>query len=252
MKTRAKSEDGKAGVKDKKHIRLTKIKQWYMPADVVSYKRLRKAGVPLLKFHENMLPTISMIAKRKGVTAELVSFKDTILNPFLDRVSDDWRGLHEDTSCKSDSKTIRLTTTHRDAAEHVEPVLEDLRKFVGQFFERWGYKFTFEVSKKREKLLVHIEYWFSNDANPVIPIKDDPIGQQSFELTLGFLKLSFTTDDTYLNVVVHASRGGFWAPIHTSRCLYSQISNIQPTVEGLLKLTERDPEMAERVVQTIT
>lgn len=235
--------------KEPKLVKLTKIKQWYMPADTLSYKRLRKAGVPLLRFHEDMLSVVAMIAKRKNIHAELVSFKETILHPFMDRISDEWRKLHEDTAVKIDSKAIRLSTTHSDASESVEPVIEDLRQCIARFFERWGFNFDFEASVKRGKHLIHIDYWFADSKLPVIHLEDDPAEQQTFELELGFLKLSFTTDDKYLNTTVHVSQGGIWSVFYTSRCLYSQVANVNDMLQGLFDLSQRDPDIATRAIK---
>lgn len=257
MKKGAEVKAGKKGKKDKtastdkKLIRLTKIKQWYLPADVKSYKRLRKAGVPLLRFHERMLPTVAMIAKRSGIQAEEVSFKETILNPFLDRLSSEWTKLHEDTDVEINSKTIILKTTHADAADEVEPVFKDLEACVERFFERWGYSYTFEVSKKRGKYLVHVNYWYNDSKQPIVHVEDDPEKQTTIELVLGFLKLTLTMDDTHISTVVHTSCGGNWTPVHSSRCLYSQVTNLQPFIEGMFELSTREPQMAERVIPTV-
>lgn len=238
----------KGGVK---MITLTKIKQFYMPVDAKSYKRMRAAGIPLLRFHESMLETVALLGKLKKLKATLTPFKDGILNPFLDRLSDDWKSLHEDTRVKIDSKSIRLETTHADASEKVEPVIEDLRQCVQRFFERWGYSFSFEASTKRGKHLIHIEYWFSESKLPVIHLEDDPVTQLNFDFVCGWMKFSFNTDDKYLNVTVHTSHGGQWQVQSTTRCLFSQVSNVMPMIAGLLSLTQKDAEMAERNEQTL-
>lgn len=225
-------------------IRLTKLKQWYMPVDAESYLILKAAGLPLLRIHEDMLETVGLLLKRNNIRAKSIKFNEELLEPYLDKIAATWqKGEHF--TARITSNVMVFKTEHASVLEKGRERAVKLEDALRRFFERWGYIATIEKSEKRNKLLIHVTYKYSSDRNPVLHLEQEAEAMPTFSVELGFVKLTISMGAKELEVNVSAKAGTGWNSLHTSRTIYSQISNVKPMIACLMDIVNRDPDNFE-------
>jgi len=223
---------------------LTKIKSWYIPVDPESYNILKKAGVPLVRIHENMLPTLAMLFKKNKFRAKSVDFKETILDPYLEEIGRRWNKKDHRKATIS-SSTMRFETDHASIAEATRKIIPDLEASLRRFFQRWGYSATFELSENRGKIRFFVTYKFDQSKNPIIPLVEDPAALPIISLDLGYVRLRMTCGEKEVEVNISVAAGTTWTSLHTSRCLYSQISDVRPMLGALMGIVSKDEHNAD-------
>lgn len=226
-------------------VKFTKIKQFYFPVDADDYRALRDQGIPLIKIHENLMPTLGLIFEKHGLVPQLIPFKDTILNPYLDRVGAAWQ-KREHRKATINKTWMKFETTHASIQPEGREAMYKLEASLRNFFTRWGYAASFEVSESRGKLKLHVSYRFDPEAcAPVVPLAENPTSLPTIKLDLGFVRLSITPMKKEVEINVALAAGSGWNSIHTSRCLYSQISDVRPILKTLVAFVGKDPHNAD-------
>jgi len=228
-------------------IYLTRIKQWYIPADTDSYLALRAAGVPLLRIHRDFLPTVGLLTKKHNIKAKERNFKTDILDPFLDKVGSSWL-RKANRRCEIQATTMRFEAIKPEAFEEAKEVIPKLQKVLEDFFTRWGYGFSFELSQVKTRLRLNVEYWLDAEKLPIIPIEQDVAELPRVQLKLGFTRISMMFGDKYVDTLIEVSQGGVFKPLHSSRCLYSQISSVAPLIKALISVPSKDIHNSENPV----
>lgn len=223
-----------------KHIVLTKIKQWYMPVDADSYKVLRNAGIPLIRIHENFLPTLSLLTKSKNIKASLVGFNDTILHPYLDELGSRWQ-KKEHRKASITASVLKFETSSASILEPSREALIKIEASLRKFFTRWGYTAIFESSESRGKCKLHVTYKYDSNRAPVIHLVEDPTSLPIIKLELGYVRISITLGEKEVETNVALATGGIWTSVQTTRCLYSQVSDVRPFVAALMSVVNKDP-----------
>ena len=220
-------------------IKLTRLKQWYIPADTESYLVLRKVGIPLLRIHRDFLPTVGLLTKKHNIKAKEVNFKTGILDPFLDKVGKAW--LRKDNrKCGIAATTMRFDALKPESFAEATATIPKLQKVLEDFFTRWGYGYRFELSQVKTRMRLNVEYWLDADKLPIIPIEQDVAAIEPIRLKLGFTRISISFGDRFVDTVIETSQGGIFKPLHTSRCLYSQISSVKPLIVALCDVPNKD------------
>lgn len=240
-------------------IQLTKIKQWFIPVDAEAYLTLKKAGAPMTRIHQDFLPLIGHALRARGIRAKKVEFKASILDPFLDKVGTTWNKKPHST-CTIQAKSMKFETTHADGLSKAREAVPKLQDVLTTFFNRWGYRTTFEYSEVKGKVRLNVEYWFDPEKQPIVVLAEEPQEKQKIQLKLGNLRLSFVFDSFeskteiaarpvespnderppknyrigYVHTIIESSQGGKFNPIYSSRCKYSEISNVMPLVAALM------------------
>jgi hypothetical protein len=220
-------------------IRLTKLRQWYLPVDAESYKILRSAGIPLIRIQENFIPTIGMLTKKKKIKARLVDFNDTILNPYLDELGMRWQ-KKDHRKATINSSVLRFETVHASAAEQARLAVPKIEASLRRFFARWGYTATYELSESRGKIKFHVAYKYDPNKLPIINLQEDPTSLPVARIDLGYVRISLTMGEKELETNVSIATGTTWQSIHTSRCLYSQVSDVRQIVNTLMDIPSKD------------
>jgi hypothetical protein len=225
-------------------ITFTKIKGWYLPVDVDSYKVLVDVGVPMIRIPENFLPTLKLITKKHKIKARLVDFDDEIKNPFLDNLGEKW-GTRKHCKAVIDDKTMRFETT--DASIHTVSAahLLKIENAVRTFLTRWGYQFSVENSESRGKRKLHIQYRYNGDTLPILHLERDITAIPPIKLKLGYTMVTLRFSDRDVEVNISKAAGGKWTSIDTSRCLYSQIGNVMPMLVALGNVINKDQYNSE-------
>jgi hypothetical protein len=218
---------------------LTRIKQWYIPADTEAYLALRKAGVPLLRIHRDFLPTIGLLTKGHNFKFKERSFKDEILDPFLDKVGASWL-RQEHRRCEIQAQTMRFDCVRAEAFTQAKETIPKLQKVLEDFFTRWGYSFQFDLSQVKSRIRLNVEYKLDPEKLPIIPIEEDVAELPRVQLKLGFTRISIAFGTRYVDTLIEVSQGGVFKPLHSSRCLYSQISSVKPLIHALCEIPSRE------------
>jgi len=225
-------------------IVLTKVRQWYLPVDVESYNTLKNAGIPLIRIHENFIPTIGLLTKKHNIKARLVDFNSTILNPYLDELGARWqKRAHR--KATMNASVLKFETTHASVYDSSKEAIPKLEASLRRFFTRWGYSATFESSESRGKCKLHVTYKYDSTKMPIIHLVEDATSLPVIKLELGFVRLSLTMGEKDVEINVSLAAGGGWNSIHTSRCLYSQVSDVRPFITSLMNIPNKDPHNSE-------
>lgn len=249
-------------------IQLTRIKQWYIPADAESYLTLRSAGVALTRFHQDFLPTLKLLTRAKNIRGKEKDFKREIMGPYFDKIGATWnRKPHCD--CTINSRTMVFETLKAESLAIAKASIPKLQDILTKFFQRWGYRYTFEYSELRGKCKLNVEYWFDPDRQPVVILEEEPEDSNSkVQFKLGNLRLTFTFDNFesrtvinrggkrasgdderppkdyhigYVHTLVEISQGGKFVPVQSSRCTWSQLSSVKPLIAALMDVPNRQP-----------
>lgn len=227
-----------------KVIRLTRIKQYYLPVDAESYLTLRAVGIPTTRIHVDLLPTIQLLTTKENIRGIEVSFTHDILNPFLDKVGTEWlKGEHRTATIHA--KTMRFDTTHQSVMSKAKKAVPELQACLERFFLRWGYRHTFEYSEHRGKCRLHVEYWFDAKTQPVIPLEKDQAEVPEVVLNFGFMQLKMKLMPREVHLTIMTSQGGKFTPFHSTRCLYSQVSDVLPFITALMEIPNIEPTNLE-------
>lgn len=227
-----------------KIIKLTKIKQWYLPVDAESYEILKQCGVPLIRIHENFLPTLGLVTKQKNIKAKSVNFTESIMNPYFDKIGELWNSKPH-RKCLITSSVLKFETTNpkilKRSKEHLEKIAASLRRF----FTRWGYSCAIEISESRGRCKLHCAYKYSGDNLPVLPLVEDSTSMPTVKLKLGFTRISLVFMQREVEINIAKSAGGTWKSIDTSRCTYAQIGNVLPMLTALGDVISHDQHNAD-------
>lgn len=229
---------------DSNEVKFTKVKQWYLPIDADSYKVLKSFGMPLIRIHEDMMPTIMLLFKKHKIKPHLVDFNDSILHPYLDELGKRWQSKDHRQATLTKS-TLKFETTHASAQSKGREALVKVEASLRRFFTRWGYTSTFELSDSRGKLRLHVNYKYDSERMPIIPLIEDPTSLPQIKLDLGYVRLTLTLMKKEVEVNVSIAAGTMWNSIHTSRCLYSQISDVRPMIASFIDIVNKDPHNAD-------
>lgn len=225
-------------------VKLTKIRQFYFPVDADDYKLLRERGLPAIRIHENLLPTFGLIFKKYHIKPQNVSFNDAIMNPYLDKIGETWQSKpHRKASITK--SVMKFETLHASIQLQARESLHKLESSLRKFFQRWGFSASFELSESRGKLKLHVNYRFDPERNPVIPLVEDPTSLPSIAINLGYVRLTMTLMKREIEINISVAAGPGWNSIHTSRCLYSQVSDVRPMLAGLVNIVNSDSHNAD-------
>lgn len=220
-------------------VKLTKIKSYYFPVDADDYKLLRSHGIPVIKIHENLMPTLGLLFQKHKIKPQSVSFNDTILDPYLDRIGAAWQSKEHRVATITKS-VMKFETTKASIQAESREALHKLEVSLRRFFTRWGFFATFELSESRGKLKLHVNYRFDPERDPIIPLVEDATSLPSVKLDFGFVRITLTLMKKEVEINVASAAGSEWKSMHTSRCLYSQITDVRPMLAALVSIVNHD------------
>lgn len=220
-------------------IKFTKIKQFYLPIDADAYKALKALQLPLIRIHENLMPTIGIVFKKHKVSPQLVNFKDQIMDPYLDEIGRRWQAKEHRVATLGKS-VLKFETTHASIHNAAREAIHKLEASLRRFFTRWGFTAAFEISESRGKLKLHVNYRYDPDREPIIPLVEDSTSMPKVMLNLGFIRLTLTLMKKEVEVSVAEAAGAGWNSILTRRCLYTQFSDVRPMLAALAQIVNMD------------
>ncbi|QBQ74550.1 hypothetical protein BcepSauron_170 [Burkholderia phage BcepSauron] len=250
-------------------IRLAQNKQWLIPADSESYKVLAAVGIPLTIFHEDFLPTIKLVTDPHGIRGVGFSFRTEILEPFLEKVGTTWKKKADTCDCTIRSRDMEFEVSMKDPAfTKARASVDRMHDALLDFFDRWGYRMTFEYAEARSKAVVKVTYWHDPAKIPVIGLNEKPESDQEVAaLTLGGMRITFKMDNFnersrtlparpgqdpkfehehgYVHVNVAVKQGGEFVPTLSTRARYAEVSNVLPAICQLMRVPQFNPNNFE-------
>jgi ribosome-associated toxin RatA of RatAB toxin-antitoxin module len=198
----------------------------------------------LIRIPENLFPTLGLLFKKHKIKPQLVSFADTIRNPYFDKLGSTWQAKEHRKATISNS-VMKFETTHASIQPQAREAMHKLEASLRRFFTRWGFAHSFEVSESRGKLKLHVDYRFDPERAPVIPLVEDPTSMPQIRLDLGFMRITLVMLKTEIEYNVALAAGTDYNSIHTGRCLYSQVSDVRPWISALVNITSNDPHNSD-------
>ena len=223
----------------KQPVRLTRIKQWYLPADAESYTALKEIGRPLTRIHINFMPAVKLLANKHKLRGTEVSFKDEILDPFLDKVGTAWNSK-EFFKASIGNRTMKFETLKPEVLDKAKRWVPQMEEKLRAFFQRWGYSSTFDYSESRGRCKLNVEYWYDSQKLPIVVLEEEPKPLPKIQLKLGFTRITLQFGTKYIDTAIEISQGGNFTPLHTTRCLYSQVSSVRPMLNALMSVLDKD------------
>jgi hypothetical protein len=237
--------------KDIGTLKLVKIKQWYLPFDVESYILLKKAGIPLLKFHEDFLPIVQLLCQKNKIKGKLVNWKHSILTPFVIKIGSEFN-KNEYCSASINNKIMKFEVNKSSAAQYIKTkVFPRLEEDLINFFNRWGYSQSITYSEHRGKVRLSVNYWLDNNKLPVLPLKEPIYKITPVYLRLGSMRLAFRFGEKWIETVLEIGQGGKFNPYYSSRCLYSQVSSVLPLINALMEVPNKDMYNSDNSIDVI-
>lgn len=249
--------------KERAPIMLARIKKWLIPADEQSYLQMREIGIPLTILHQNFVAAMSMVGEKHGRKGKIIDFQKDVLDPFLERLGTQWNRKSGDApglyKCEVGPRSLVFESNDAQNAAKVRESMSKLEIVLERFFERWGYSWCATPSEKNGRFRLNVDYSFANgERPPIIGLVQDPEENQQFVLKLGRTRLTvsldgfrskseritgaYAKDDKtqhtigYVHLKIEISQGGKFVPFHTSRCTYSEVSNVLPMMRALMQV----------------
>ena len=223
-------------------VNLLQVKAWFIPADAESYAILKKAGLPLLKFHGEMLPTIKLATDSRGIVLRAKKF-GAYLDSKFEALGSAWlKNREHGRKCLITEKRLvfsgDLNTTNKKGICKIDHYLSDL-------FARWGYAYTSTYSETNAKLKLVADFYFDPKREPVVPMID-PVNNPEAEILLGFSKIKLTfftkaTDKTKARgwktpivlLEVFTQTGVEWTAVWSSTFSTTQIGDMNSIIAGI-------------------
>lgn len=264
-----------SGAQEPTIIKLAQIKQWLIPADAESYKTLAKAGAPLTIIHEDMLPTLKLLTDRHNIRGVGVNFREEIMEPFFDQVGRTWQKKAESCVSTIQSKDMVFEVSMKDPKfGKAREAIDKMRDVLYTFFQRWGYRSTFEYSEGRSKGVLNVSFWHDPTKQPVIGLDDTEEKREKVQIVFGNRRFTFKFDPFeskttrakqqghrspssdearvpldyhigYVHILIETKKGGEFVPTDSTKCKYSEISNVLPMLSALMSIPQFNPSNFE-------
>jgi len=227
-------------------LKLVKNKSWYIPGDTQTYKTLKSLGVPLVKIHVDMIPTLKLLFESRGIEARAQNFK-YLLDKMLDKVGSQWQAKQ--------GRTCRLAETRllfQAKGDRHRKAFNALDVYLAKFFARWGYSYSAEFSETPGRMKMVVDYRFDPERNPIIPTVEAPVKTVT-EFEMGFTKLRITFNDkptvagttrtrtlpANIQVEVLEKAGSDWRPRYQSTCVDAQLGEVTQLMEAVAIIHQR-------------
>lgn len=169
-------------------IEFVKVKSWYIPADAKSYQTLRSLKVPLLKLHQDFIPTLQMVTRPAGIRARSIPIKE-VMDKFMDKIGEIWLSKPGRRCRMNETRSVfhcKSTPKNRKSINKLDSLFQE-------FTSRWGFSYSPVFSETPKELKLVLDYKFDPSRSPVVPAvveHQEPV----FELELGFTKIKITFD----------------------------------------------------------
>ena len=148
-------------------VRFTRIKGFYIPADVESYRALYLLNLRNVRYAEDLLPTLGIILKPRGIRARLVDFKSGLFAPFMERIQTTWeRAPKRVVKFSRNRLVLESKNLKRDRA-----VFPSVEACLRRFFRRWGFATEFAYSETTLRGRLTVDFKLDPERSPIIEFR---------------------------------------------------------------------------------
>lgn len=220
-------------------VRFVKYKSWLIIADEESYKTSVSIGVPLLKIHEDMIPSLKLIFKEHGLKGKKEDFLETIWAPFFETFKNTWHVPERGRVLKYE-KFGRMQLVCKMKSE---ALLNKALDTLNLFLQRWSFLAETEVKKRGVSISVNVSFAFSERVQPLLRLDElqlpskDSVEPQIFEFgNLRFVfeeRKGFGKAPDYVVLKTESKAGDNWDCVHSANLRDWELNPTQ--VNGLIK-----------------
>jgi hypothetical protein len=199
---------------------------------------MKSLKVPLVRIKDDYLPTIGLLLKKNNVRAKQVDFRTEILEPQLEEWGTKWK-KKEFRDATLTGRFMRFETTKAEALEQAKKAIPNLEDAILRFLKRWGFAYKVNYDEVRNKVRFQVDFNFDEDRVPLITLEEDSAVLPSVNVTFGFTRLNFTFGPRHIEMLVEVSQGGNFTPLHSTKCLYNDVSDMRPFLIGMMDVVNK-------------
>ncbi len=214
-------------------VRFVKYKSWLLIADEESYKTTIAMGTPILKIHEDMVPSLKLLFKAHSLKGKREDFLETVWTPFFEKFQAAWHVPEKGRQLKYE-KFGRLQLICKAKSE---PVLNKALDALSQFLQRWSFISEFETKKRGVSISVTVSFAFSDRVQPLLKLEEaslpekEPNVQNIFEFgNIRFVfeeRKGFGKAPDYIIVKTESKSGDNWDCVHSGQLRDWELNAIQ-------------------------
>ena len=227
----------------KQIVNLYQFKSWFIPADADSYSLMRGIGLPLLKFHSEMIETIKLATMPRGI--ELRACR---LQKHLDAKFDALGAKWQSRAGRKCQITDRRLTFVAELNSKNKKAINEVDHYLSALFARWGFYYDGQYSETHAKIKLVGDYHFDSKREPKVPLVEEAVNPTA-ELVLGFNRIHLTffnkaTDQTKAQgwripvtlLEFETQAGTGWSPIWSGTFNHHQIGDLTSFIKGISML----------------
>lgn len=195
-------------------IKFAKNRQWYIPFDADSYRRLVEIGITSTQIHEDMIPIIKLAAEKKNYVLTGTNYRP-LEDEFIDKIIRAW-SRHEGRSARAKKNQLILRANAKAFSRAKSKGIPRAEQALRRFFERWGLDAEFTYSEKEGERLRLVVQWVKRDTKPIIDVLPQIEDQYTY-LELGLHRIRASHTKKYLYLDFQSKQGSGWANVRTWR-----------------------------------
>lgn len=216
-----------------KSIQLVRYRQWFIPVNVKSYKRLKRIGFPVTRIHEDSVPVLKLMLHKYAMTAKVHKWKD-MLKKFYHSMKGVWQKAEHVDSRLSSERMIFFTLKKKDKEQGLKQARVIVEKSE-KFFRRYGFTVQTDVADVRGIIKVTISFSWSNSRPPVIEF--DHVGNTEKKiLQMGNHRILTTKDPKFWYWYLEVKTGDLWKPVTSGKCLLEEVTDPLPLISSLMEV----------------
>lgn len=219
-------------------ILLVKYKQFFIPADVKSYRALCSLNMPVTRINEDLIPLIKDHAVRRGYELRGQKWSSVVARA-TKKLEKYWTETHPNCVVEFRKRQWIFSTNKAAAYDQARVALPKLEKAIRDFLNRWGFSGEFVPSESRERLKLSVTYRMDLSRMPAVEVRKDIEDIEPLVFTFGFNRLSIRQEKRSLKWVLEQQSGNAWIQRFSSTCLPSEIGDPSALVKMLLELSAR-------------
>lgn len=214
-------------------LNFVKIRSWFVPADAETYQKLKELNTPLVKLHQDFIPTLSLVLKPRGIRAKSIPFRD-IFNARMDKIGTIWKSQPERRCTIDENRAVFTCKT----TEKNKKSISELDILFSKFCSRWGMRYSPVYSEANGRSKLVVDYKFDPDLNPCVPTSI-PEDKTSFEFVLGFTKITLSFHQKgrggvpYNHIKISTRTGNEWLQVYTGSFTNKEIGDIRPWLSAM-------------------
>lgn len=215
-------------------ISLVRYRQWFIPANAKSYKKLVKIGFPSTRIHEDSVGVLKLLLQKHELKAKIYKWQK-ILREFYEMISTEWKSIDYRDS-EFSSKRLLFFTTKKSGRDYALKDANKIKERIDKFFRRYGFSIEITISELRGIVKVSADFTWSEHRPPIIPVDVPAIETKQNILQMGFHRLLVSHDKKFFYWTLEIKSGDNWCRVTSSKCLLEQVTDPLPLISTLMSV----------------